>query len=468
MVTTSDAKPTEKTDWGKYGRRPWIVLAMVALIDSVDRGILPGVLTKVQDDLGFSDFQAGVLGTVFVLASFLAVLPAGYLADRYRRTRIISVVLVSWGAISALNAAVQNFAQFAAVRAALGVGETVDNPASQSLIADYYRPSLRGRAYAMQRVAPILGTAFGTGVGGGIAAVFGWRAAFLFVGVPGSLLAVAVWRLREPGRGEHDALVEPETVIASTTKPEREAAIAAAPAPGGAQSRGMRAMLRDARMVLDVRTLRSLIVGTAIASGALSGIGFWAPAFYERHAGLSSGQASGVVAVLVLFGAIFGTILGGVLTDRLRDRLEGAPMLVAGVTQAVGAALLMVVFLDVPIAVRMIFSVFGVMLIVAGLPALAAMTSEVVPATIRGLAFSITGFLTAIASAISPLLIGFLADQFEFMVDGETKGNLARAFMIVTPLVFVGATVVLRGRRHVGADTERAVEVAAEIAKSYR
>jgi MFS family permease len=467
MATTSDAKPAEKTDWGKYGRRPLIVLAMVALIDSVDRGILPGVLTKVQDDLGFSDFKAGVLGTVFVLASFVAVLPAGYLADRYRRTRIISIVLVSWGAISALNAAVQNFAQFAAVRAALGVGETVDNPASQSLIADYYRPSLRGRAYAMQRVAPLLGTAVGTGIGGGVAAVFGWRAAFLVVGVPGSLLALAVWRLREPGRGEHDALLEPETIIASTTRPEREAAAAEAPAPGAGQSRGMGAMIRDARMVLDVRTLRALIVGTAIASGALTGIGFWAPAFFERQAGLSSGQASGLVAVLILFGAALGTVLGGILTDRYRDRIEGAPMVLAAVTQAGGAALLMVVFFDVPLVVRMVFSIVGVMLVVAGLPALAAMTSEVVPATIRGLAFSITGFLTAIASAISPLLIGAIADQFEITVDGETKGNLARAFMFVTPLVFVGAALVLRGRRYVAADTKRAADVAARIARSY-
>ena len=152
------ARPKKaKTDWGKYGRNPVVILALVAFIDSVDRGILPGVLDDVQDDLGFSDFQAGFLGTAFVLAGFVAVLPAGYLADRYRRTRIIAIVLASWGAISALNAAVTSFVQFAIVRAILGVGETVDNPASQSLIADYYKPDLRGRAYAYQRVAPTVG-----------------------------------------------------------------------------------------------------------------------------------------------------------------------------------------------------------------------------------------------------------------------------------------------------------------------
>ena len=130
--------------WGEYGRRPLVVLSLVAMIDAVDRGILPGVLSDVQDDLGFSDFQSGVLGTAYVLAGFFVVMPAGYLADRGKRTHIIALVLLSWGLISALNSLVQNLAQFIAIRAALGIGETIDNPASQSLLADYYPTERRG------------------------------------------------------------------------------------------------------------------------------------------------------------------------------------------------------------------------------------------------------------------------------------------------------------------------------------
>ena len=250
----SGATPKKtKTDWGKYGRNPVIILALVAFIDSVDRGILPGVLDDVQDDLGFSDFQAGFLGTAFVLAGFVAVLPAGYLADRYRRTRIIAIVLASWGAISALNAAVTSFVQFAIVRATLGIGETVDNPSSQSLIADYYRPDLRGRAYAYQRVAPTVGQAIGLGIGGIVGAVFGWRAAFLIVGVPGSILAFVVWRMKEPVRGEHDLLVEPDVPALATTRPEREAAsVDSEPVAGEEESEvgATRAVWRDGRRIL--------------------------------------------------------------------------------------------------------------------------------------------------------------------------------------------------------------------------
>ena len=84
------------------------------------------------------------------------------------------------------------------------------------------------------------------------------------------------------------------------------------------------------------------------------------------------------------------------------------------------------------------------------------MLVEVVPSTIRGIALSVTGFLAAFVAAASPPVVGFLADQFKINVNGEPKGHVANAFLIVTPLVWVGALVVWRGRRHVAADVDRA------------
>jgi MFS family permease len=309
------------------------------------------------------------------------------------------------------------------------------------LIADYYPAHMRGRAYALQRVAPTVGAALGLGLGGAVGQLFGWRWAFLLVGAPGSLLALAVWRLADPERGEHD----PANVDAD------EASVLVV------KQHGVRALLDDVRVTLRIRTLRSLMIGTAIATGALSGIGFWAPSFLERHAGLSGGAAAGLVGALILLGAVAGTIVGGRLSDRLRDQVAGAPMLVAAVTQAIGAIVLMPVFADIPLAVRVALSGIGVLFIVAGFPALAAMVAEVVPPSIRGLAFSVTGFLSALAAALSPLLIGAISDRFTYHFHGKTVGNLAYAFAIVMPLVLVGAVVVLRGRHFVEADKARAL-----------
>ncbi len=440
------------TDWGAYGRRPVRLLACVALIDAIDRGILPGVLTRVQDDFGFGDTAAGFLGTAFVVTGFLVTIPAGYLADRRRRTRVIAAVLVSWGAISALNALVRNYVQFLVVRGALGIGETVDNPASSSLIADYYRPEVRSRAYAFIRVAPLAGTAIGLALGGVIGSTLGWRWAFLIVGVPGSVLALAMWRLPEPQRGESDREVVDEAAVTLPPTP---------PAPP--REAGVRSAVADIRVALAVPSVRALMIGSAIATGALSGLGFWAPAFYERHAGLSAETAAGLAGTLILLGAITGTVVGGRVADRLRRTDPSAPMLVTGVSQATGALLLMPTFLPVPLWFRMPVQVLAVAFILGGLPGLSTMISEVVAPALRGITFSITAFLGAVLGAASPPLVGFLADQFAVTIDGELRGHLANAFLCVTPLVFVGAIVVLRGRRHVVGDIAAAREAAKDL-----
>jgi MFS family permease len=415
-----------------------VLLALVAFIDSVDRGILPGVLSLVQDDLGFSDSQAGFLGSIAVLMSFVVTIPAGYMADRFRRTRVIAICLATWGGISALNSTVRNYWQFLAVRAALGAGETIDNPASSSLMADYYPVKLRGRAYAYQRVAPTLGSAIGLGVADAVGDAFGWRAAFLIVGVPGSILAFAVWRLREPRRGESDDGGSGELLET-------------------AARRGFTSLWPEIKTTLRVPSLRALMIGSAISSGALAGFGFWAATFYERHTSVGQGAAGAGtrVGAAILVGAVVGTILGGRAADRARGRDPGAPMRLAAMTQSIAAVIFVPSFFPIPLALRMAMQIVAVAYVVAAFPALSSMISEVVPSTIRGIAFSVSGFLGALVSAASPLLIGAIADQFPIMVDGKTRGNLAIAFGMVTPLILVGAAVVMNGRRHVAADVAR-------------
>lgn len=461
-VVASDPPPGDAGDgppdtaggrWGRNGRGPILLLAGVGLVDAVDKGILPGVLTRVQNDLGFSDFQLGMLEFAFVIATFLVIVPAGYLADRYDRTRIIAVVLASWAAISALTATVRSFGQFFAVRAALGVGETVDDPASQSLIADYYPQRIRGRAYSYQRVTPTLGRALGTVLGGVVAAVWGWRAAFLVVGVPGSLLAVAVWRLREPRRGEADLEDMAISHRAEVDDRAREGEDAEDPEDGIS----LRQIVQDLPTVFRIPSLRALLIGTAIASGALSGIGFWAVAFNERHSGLGGATSAGLTGLMILTGAIVGTLVGGRVSDRVATTHPGAPMMAAGLGTALGGVALMIGFADVPVyTVRLPMHTLGVGLIVGALPATYSMISQVATSSIRGQAFAATRFFSSLVGAFSPPLIGLVADQYQITVDGQQVGNLALAFALFTPVLFVGGWYIYRGRVHVEADREQA------------
>ncbi len=392
---THDLTVDDKTTamWGRHGRKPIILLALVGLIDAIDKGILPGVITAVQDDLGFSDFQIGLLESAFVIASFAIALPAGYLADRRSRTRIISGVMASWAAISALTATVQNFGQFFAVRAALGVGETVDDPASSSLVADYYPARIRGRAYSYQRVTGTLGRALGIVLGGVVGALVGWRAAFLLVGVPGSLLAIAIWRMKEPERGESDREEPPLDAPVQDRAPAVEAPVAAEPTPRGRLA-AARELATDVRAAFSIGSLRALVIGTAIAQGALGGFAFWAVAFHERHNDMSAAEAAGLTGAIIMVGAIVGTLTGGRIADRMRPRSPGAPMTWAGISLTSGGTLLSLSFIAGLVGIIAVGS-FGV----AGVGGGATMAAFIV---LPAMGFPVT--VAALLISIEPLI----------------------------------------------------------------
>lgn len=426
----------EGTGWGRYGRKPVLVLAGVGLVDAMDRGILAGVLVPLQADLGLTDVQLGLLDTAYVIAGLLIALPAGYLADRRRRTRIVSVVLGFWAVISAATAAAANFAQLFAARTALGIGETVDDPAARSLVCDYYPARIRSRAFSYLRVTPSVGRALGIALGGAVGAVVGWRWAFVLVGVPGSLLAFYVWRLPEPRRGESDG-----------------------PVRVGPEPPARRTVWQDWADALRIPSLRALMLGTAITNGALMGIAFWAAAYHQRHSGMTLVEATSITGALILLGSISGTLIGGRLGDRMHGVAPAAPMWFAGASTALGAVFLFLSVQDgIPIwTARVPLQILAIGLLVCALPATIAMTGEVTPARIRGTAFSMVRLTTTLIGAFSPPVLGWLAlRQATAGPNGEAVGDLGFAFAASLPLLLVGALVLAFGGRTVGQDRDLA------------
>ena len=82
----------------------------------------------------------------------------------------------------------------------MGVGEAAYGPAAASLVADYF--PARGRAVAMGILSSgiALGGVLGLLLGGALEGTYGWRVAFMTVGVPGFICALLVSRLVDPTR----------------------------------------------------------------------------------------------------------------------------------------------------------------------------------------------------------------------------------------------------------------------------
>ncbi len=404
---------------------PLAVLALVNLVDQVDTNILRGVLPFIEDEFNTSDFQLGALGFAFVFINAIATIPAGWLADRVRRTRLIGFTLFSWSGLSALSAAAGSYLQLFAARASLGFGQAIDDPASTSLLADYYPPQVRGRVFSIQQVMNFLGGGIGLALGAYVGERYGWRWAFIVVGMPGSLVGLLVLRLREPVRGEADGVVAPEEP--EPTMSVRELAASA--------SSGLRA---DLKMIFGIRTMRFVLVGVSTLLFTVAGVGYWLAVYHNRYSGFSETEAAGVAAGVLAFAGIIGTLYGGRITDRVYGVSPAGRIVLVSNAILICAVLFAISFAVPWVPLRLLLQFVGVLSIASAFPGLRASMMDVTPVQARGVsssAFALTS--TLFGTALAPPFVGLLSDA---------TGSLVAAFYIVTPPVVVGSLILRRAK----------------------
>ena len=189
--------------------RAWAVLTIlcfVYVLNFLDRQLLSILAKPIQDDLGITDGQLGLIsGLYFALFYCLLAIPVGWLADRSNRVRILSVACLLWSAATVACGFSSSYPQLVAARMSVGVGEAGGVPPSYAIICDYFPPGMRGTALGFFNFGPPVGQALGIAFGASIAGVYNWRSAFASLGAAGIVAALLVWSfVREPVRGGMD------------------------------------------------------------------------------------------------------------------------------------------------------------------------------------------------------------------------------------------------------------------------
>jgi predicted MFS family arabinose efflux permease len=196
----------------EQGQRPWdlytrgrrkgflFVLFLVGASSYVDKNIIGVLLEQIKAEFHVSDAMLGLLsGISFALFYATFGIPVARWADRGDRKRVITIALLIWSAMTALCGLASTFWQLVLARFGVGAGEAGAMPPAHSLLADYYPPTERAGAIGVFMMCSPVGYAIGLVLGGFIAQHYGWRTAFISVGLFGVLIAPLTWFvLQEP------------------------------------------------------------------------------------------------------------------------------------------------------------------------------------------------------------------------------------------------------------------------------
>lgn len=172
-------------------RLPFEVWALVAggFAVALGYGVVAPALPQFALEFGVSNFAASAIVSAFVLMRLVGAPLAGWVVSRFgeRRTYTSGILIVALSTGAAALA--MNYPQLVILRGAGGIGSAMFTVAATALIAKVSPVESRGRVASLNAAGFLLGGLLGP-VLGGVVAVFGLRAPFVFYFL--TLIAAAV------------------------------------------------------------------------------------------------------------------------------------------------------------------------------------------------------------------------------------------------------------------------------------
>lgn len=444
-----------------------VLLAAVLAIASADTGAISAIAPKLETSLHIGNVDVGLLVTVSGLTAAAGMLPAGWVTDRWNRTRLVTVAVAVWGVAELVSAVSPNYPFLLVVRLALGALTAVTGPTLASLTGDLFPARERSQIYGYILTGELLGAGLGLLLAGLVSAWATWRVALAVLAVPSLVLAWSLHRrLPEPARGGQSRLERGAETIVSAEDVDADAGGGAGataadastgpmqttdtePAPPGPidatgevsdhprqedESPVLREVRRrriDARegVILDrdplelgwwesfryvvaVRSNVTLIVASALGYFFFGGVETFALIYLEGH--FHAGQATATLVVLgVGAAAVGGAVMGGRVTDlELRRGHIEARLIVPAAAFILAAVVFLPAIASTALVVSLpLFLVAGFCIAVPN-PGLDAARLDIMPSRMWGRAEAVRSFLRSILQSFAPLLFGLLSTVF--------------------------------------------------------
>ncbi len=424
-------------------RYAWYVVAVLMLIyvsSFIDRQILALLVGPMKRDLHLSDTQMGLLmGFSFAIFYTLLGIPAGVLADRSNRRRVIGWGIAIWSIMTATGGVARTFGQFFVSRLGVGVGEAALSPAAYSIITDYFPKNKLATAISVYGAGVYIGSGLAVLIGGlllklsagqatmvlpVVGEIFSWQLIFFLVGLPGLLLVLLLQTIREPAR---------TGVIAGDTKAGFGEAIAYT------RRRGRVYWL------------------TSFATGLVALVGYgcsaWVPTFFNRTYGWPIPKISVYYGLMVAIVCTIGIIGLGRVADRLLQRgyADAKPRVLIGASLVLAVFMALFPLMPTPELALLLMVPVNICITISAGPAPAAI-QELMPARIRAVGSAIYLLvLNLIGVGLGPTSIALVTDfifhdeqqlRYSLALVGATSAGLA-ALLYTLSLRNYGTSVVL-------------------------
>jgi MFS family permease len=405
----------------------WLVFALafgLLISDYMARQVLNAVFPLLKAEWALSDAQLGWLSGVVALMVGLLTFPLSLFADRWGRVKSLTLMAVLWSIATLLCAAATSYPQMLVGRILVGVGEAAYGSVGIALVISVFPSRMRATLSAAFMAGGLFGQVLGVAIGGEIAATYGWRAAFMAIGLAGLVLAILF------------PLVVKERKIAGVST-------SSAPNTG--------AMVRPPlKSLFGSRSVKLAYVASGLQLFSAGALPAWLPTYLGRYHAMSVSEAGRMSALLFLAcGA--GMILCGMASDRVaRDRADRKILLAIG--YCLGAALaLSAAMLCTPGAAQLALLAIAMFLVAGTTGPAGAMVANLTPVAIHGTAFAtLTLAHNLIGLAPGPIITGWMADMF----------SLHSAFQMLPIVGLVAAGVFALARQSYMADLVKVAESA--------
>ncbi len=373
-----------------YSNYIFALLFLLYLFDYTDRLVVTSLFPFIQEDWHLTDAQLGSLVSAVYWSIVALTFPISLLVDRWSRRRTIGLMAVVWSVATAACAFTGNFFALFTARLFIGVGEAGYAPGGYAMISGMYPRERHGWMMGLWNASIPLGSAIGVALGGVIATHFGWRHAFGLVAIPGFIVALLFFMIKD--YKTVGLVKEKETATKEKTREKMN--------------------FRD--IVREFTTKPALLftyLGITATVFVTTSLLTWLPTYFNRVQNISEAQA-GTKASLVMLLAIVGAPLGGFIADKWRKREIRSSLFYPALATLMSAILVVLAFVFLSGTAQYIALLFLGISVTSFIPGASAVTQELIHPGLRATSYAIAVIIqNLLGASTAPIVIGMVSDR---------------------------------------------------------